>query len=93
MTITQTLLRWLRGSDLAPANYAPDGYCPNCWGRAEYAGDFYEAVKNNSIDINSSSPNVGWIQHYAETHLSGIKLTSAGDDLVCPTCKVQYKKV
>jgi hypothetical protein len=93
MTIAQTLLKWLRASDQAPANYAPDGYCPNCWGRSEYAGNFYDAVKNNSVDVNSTSPNVGWIQEYAATHLSGIKLAPSNNDLVCPSCKVQYKKV
>lgn len=91
MNITQTLLQWLRAPDDQAANYGPDGYCPNCWGRSEYGGKFYEAVKNNNVTINDSNPDVGWIQDYAATHLSGIKLQPQGDDLVCPTCKLIYK--
>jgi hypothetical protein len=69
----------------------PEGLCPNCWGREEYGGKFYEAVKNNKTDINSTNPNVGWIQDYADKHLSGIQLKPTEEGMVCSKCKVTYK--
>lgn len=70
---------------------APKGYCPNCWGNQEYGGQFFEAVRNHGIDINTDNPDIGWIQDYAEKHLAGIKLEDHGDEYVCPTCKITYR--
>lgn len=70
---------------------ALEGYCPNCWGRSEYAGKFYEAVKNENIDINSPSNSVGWIQEYANKHLYTIKMTTDHEEKACPKCKYSYK--
>lgn len=69
----------------------PDGLCPNCWGRQEYGGAFFEAVKNENIDINDVEEHKGWIQDYAEKNLSGIRLKAVGEDLVCPNCKITYR--
>lgn len=69
----------------------PEGVCPNCWGRQEYSGKFYEAVKNEGIDVNNISEKVGWIQDYADKYLSGIKMEKKGEEYVCPACKVAYK--
>ena len=70
---------------------APEGVCPNCWGRQEYSGKFYEAVKNEGIDVNNASEKIGWIQDYADKHLSGIKMEKTTEGYVCPKCKVTYK--
>lgn len=70
---------------------APEGVCPNCWGRQEYSGNFYEAVKNEGIDANNASEKLGWIQDYADKHLSGIKMDKTTEGHVCPKCKVIYK--
>lgn len=84
MSIVDRLLFFLKKS---PQSETPDGFCPNCWGRAEYAGKFYEAVNN----IDETDPQVGWIQDYANKHLLDIELTKADGDLACPKCKMQYK--
>jgi len=68
---------------------APEGICPNCWGKQEYSGKFYEAIKNEGIDVNSASKKKGWIQDYTDKHLTGIKLDS---EAVCPGCKVSYRQ-
>ena len=26
---------------------SPEGFCPNCWGRQEYSGKFFEALKKS----------------------------------------------
>ncbi|NND34347.1 MAG: hypothetical protein HKN76_17315 [Saprospiraceae bacterium] len=69
----------------------PEGYCPNCWGRAEYGGAFFETAKNHNMDINSTDEQLGWIQEYANKHLSGIELKPEDNMLVCSKCKLTYK--
>ncbi len=66
------------------------GYCPNCWGREEYGGKFYEAVKNRNVDVNSIDPSAGWVKEYADKHLSGIKLNIVDGSGVCPKCKLTF---
>jgi hypothetical protein len=88
MKILESLLSFIKDEN---KEEVPEGICPNCWGREEYGGKFFEAVKNNKTDINSSNPNVGWIQDYADKHLSGIQLQSSVEGMVCPKCKVNYK--
>lgn len=70
---------------------APEGVCPNCWGRQEYSGQFFEAMKNEGIDANNASDKKGWIQDYADKHLAGIKLENKDNELVCQKCKVTYR--
>ncbi len=85
MNLAERLISFLKRKE------APEGMCPNCWGREEYGGKFYDAVKNNHTEIHSSKPNVGWIQAYAEQHLSDIQLVKKDDDkAVCPKCKLTY---
>lgn len=69
----------------------PENSCPNCWGRQEYSGKFYDAIQNEGIDINNLSEKKGWIEKYAEAHLGKIQLRKSGDDTVCESCKLQYK--
>lgn len=74
--------------------HVPEDFCPNCWGRQEYGGNFYEAVKNEGIDINNIDSRKGWIEAYAAEKLGGIQLKMNSDNvLACPTCKVTYKAV
>jgi len=70
---------------------APDGYCPNCWGRQEYSGEFYEAVLEEKIDLNNINKKKGWIQEYAAKHLEGIKLNRTHGIAECSACKLTYK--
>ena len=86
----KALLKQLKKGAKAGSNEAPEGYCPNCWGTQEYSGKFYEAAKNYDADVDTKNPNVGWVQEYANKHLSGIALKHKDEDVVCPTCKVRY---
>jgi hypothetical protein len=70
---------------------APDGFCPNCWGKTEYGGKFYDAVIERNVSINDKSDQVGWIQDYVEKNLSGIILKKKDDKLICSNCKISYK--
>ncbi len=44
------------------------GLCPNCWGRLEYGGKFYKAVKKENIDMNNVEKHKGWIQSLASQY-------------------------
>ena len=90
MNIVNTLIEHLKKSPEYKKGDTPVGYCPNCWGTQEYGKKFYEAVKNYNVDINSSNPNVGWVQEYANKHLSGILLRPKNDKVVCQGCKLSY---
>ena len=70
----------------------PEGFCPNCWGRQEYGGSFYEAIKNEKIDLNNVEEHYGWIQAYATRNLFGISLTKKGDKWECMKCNTKYKR-
>lgn len=70
---------------------APEGFCPNCWGRQEYEGQFFEAMENQNVDINNINEKKGWIQDYADKNLSGIQLKHQDDQLVCSKCKLSYR--
>ena len=72
---------------------APEDFCPNCWGRQEYSGKFYDAIKNEGINANNASEKLGWIQDYADKHLSGIKMEKTNAGRICPKCKVTYKDI
>ena len=71
----------------------PEGFCPNCWGRQEYGGNFYQAVRNHGLDANAKEPEVGWIQDYVNKNLSPIVLHKEGDEYNCSRCKTSYKKL
>jgi hypothetical protein len=91
MKLVDALINLLQKKSTGEEVAAPEGVCPNCWGREEYGGKFYEAVKNRGIDATHPNKSAGWIQEYAETHLKGIHLTQKGDQQVCQTCKISYR--
>jgi hypothetical protein len=91
MSFVNALLKIARKSSAPSSSDTPDGLCPNCWGREEYGGQFYDAVKNRGLDANHKDEDVGWVQDYANKHLTGIRLKRKGDQLVCSKCKVTYR--
>ena len=93
MKIADSIIHFLKSGQEKKKSIAPQGICPNCWGREEYGGHFYERLKNHGVDINSSDPDIGWINDYAEKHLRGIKLHEEEGALVCSKCKYSFKQV
>lgn len=94
MTLIQSLLNFLEKKGTPEETPAPEGLCPNCWGREEYGGHFYERVKQEGLDVNSKDAKTGWINDYANKHLVGIALkdTDKGEELICQKCKVSYRR-
>jgi len=93
MDIVKSLLDFLKKKGSPEEAPSPVGICPNCWGREEYGGHFYERVKQENLNAQSKDSNVGWISAYANKNLSGIALEREGngETLVCGKCKVSYQ--
>lgn len=88
MTLYNNLKSFLTNSEIP--SETPEGLCPNCWGRQEYQGKFFEAVKREGIDTQNITEKKGWIQAYAEQHLSGIQLKNNESHAACVSCGLKY---
>ncbi|MFK7947403.1 MAG: hypothetical protein AB8G11_07435 [Saprospiraceae bacterium] len=92
MNIVQIFSNLLRNKAEGNENVAPEGFCPNCWGKQEYGGHFYEAVEKEQIDLNNVNERKGWIQAYTTERLEGIKLHKTEKGVYeCQICKVSYE--
>ena len=88
MNLLSIVRNYLNGN--SDSKDIPEGYCPNCWGRQEYAGQFFEAIKNEQIDLNNIDEKKGWIDAYATEHFEGIRLKQSGNVYECAACKLTY---
>ena len=91
MKAVKALLHAILKKKSTGESVVPEGFCPNCWGKQEYGGQFFEAVKNHHVDINEQNPQIGWIQDYYEKHLQGIQLEPKHEHEVCRNCKLIYR--
>ena len=89
MNVFKSILNFLRRREEKVD--APEGFCPNCWGRQEYGGQFFEAIKNENVNVNNVEEKKGWVQDYADKHLSSIKLVHEDGVDVCSKCKLVYR--
>ena len=87
MSLINDLIRVVK-SNTSSGEETPEGLCPNCWGRRHYGDEYFEAVKNHGLDVNTIDGNIGWVQEYAEKHLQGIRLIERDDKYTCETCKI-----
>lgn len=90
MSALDNLVNFLTGK--SQSKDAPEGYCPNCWGRQEYGGKFMEAIKKQSWDISKMDDHRGWIQDYADKNLADISLVHKEGYMECNRCNVKYKE-
>lgn len=68
---------------------APKGVCPNCWGKQEWDGHFYELMKAKNITPQSDNYN-NFIKEFVTKHIDGIKIDK--DTYTCATCNITYDK-
>ncbi len=92
MKLLDAIKKFLGNKDATKIE-APEGHCPNCWGRQEYNGQLMDAIVQENIDLNNLNEKVGWIQAYATQHFEGIKLKPKDDVLECAACKLTYEVV
>lgn len=93
MNIAERIINLFAGRKELTLADVPQDFCPNCWGRNEYGGAFYNAIKNKGINVNDIQAHVGWVQDYANKHLNDISLKSEAGEVVCEKCKVKYAKI
>lgn len=94
MNIVEIFSNLLRSKAEGNEDVVPKGYCPNCWGKQEYGGKFYEAIAKENIDLNNINERKGWIQAYAAEYLEGIKLQKTESGVYeCPTCKLTFEEI
>lgn len=67
---------------------APEGVCPNCWGKQEWEGEFYKKIKANNITPESNTYN-SFIHEVVEKL---DKITIKEDTYTCETCNLKHKK-
>lgn len=93
MDLVKSLIAFLTPKDNKETAVTPAGFCPNCWGREEYGGQFFNRLKQENLDVNSKKSSVGWINAYANKHLMGIALKRKGNgnELICENCKISYQ--
>lgn len=91
MAMNEQLLDHLQKRKTDAGEVVPEGFCPNCWGREEYGGKFYEAVELHHHDVKTPDPDVGWVQDYVDRYLAGIALEREDKGYVCKNCKVSYR--
>ena len=93
MNVFESLMSFLKKHDHPETNESPENICTNCWGRQQYGDKFYEAAKNEGIDINSPDHHSGWIKTYADNYLHQSELRKHEDGMYCESCKITYKEV
>lgn len=67
---------------------APEGVCPNCWGKQEWEGQFYKKIKVNNI-----TPKNNTYDSFINDVASKLeKITLKDDILICETCQTKYNE-
>ena len=88
MSLVESLKRFFKDKDKGDkTTVAPEGVCPNCWGKQEWEGEFYKQIKARNITPESNTYN-SFINEVA-SKLDEIKLKE--DTYECTTCNVKYK--
>ncbi len=70
------------------AGMAPEGICPNCWGKQEWEGKFYEYMR-----VKNTTPESDTYNNFIKdvTRKLG-KITLKEDSFTCNTCQISHKK-
>ena len=76
---------FLAKSNNKDSGKAPEGICPNCWGKQEWEGNFYKKIKVNNITPQHDTYN-SFIHKIAEKL---DKITLKDDLLICETCHMK----
>jgi len=66
-------------------NEVPEGICPNCWGKQEWEGHFYEKIKTQKITPTSKT----YDNFISEVVRKLDKITVDKDTYLCKTCNMK----
>ncbi len=67
---------------------APEGICPNCWGKQEWDGHYYKKIKAKNITPEHHT-YTSFIHEVAEKL---DKITLKEDTYICETCNIKYER-
>ena len=88
MSIAENVKRFFKAkAKNEPTDSAPEGVCPNCWGRQEWEGNYYKLMKARNITPESNTYN-SFINEVV-TKLD--KITLKDDSYECTTCHMKSK--
>lgn len=88
MSLAENIKKFFKAKENnEPTGKAPEGVCPNCWGRQEWEGNYYKIIKARNITPESNTYN-NFI-HEVASKLD--KITLKEDTYECTTCHVKYK--
>lgn len=65
---------------------APEGVCPNCWGKQEWEGEYYKFKKGENANPTEETYN-SFVQDVARKL---DKITAKGDEYICETCQLNF---
>ena len=58
MNLAENLKRFFKAKETGKTDAkAPQGVCPNCWGRQEWEGEYYKIIKARNITPESNTYN------------------------------------
>ncbi len=66
---------------------APEGVCPNCWGKQEWDGEYYKFMKGQKENPSDETYN-NFVQDVARKL---DKITIKENTYTCETCQITYK--
>lgn len=66
---------------------APEGVCPNCWGKQEWDGEYYKFMKGQNENPSDETYN-NFVQDVARKL---DKITIKENTYTCETCQIKYK--
>ena len=90
MDIIENLISYFRKPKSTNTGNAPEGVCPNCWGKQEYDNVIREMFEDKQIDVNNHQESYAFIQKFVVEKIDGIRLKKGSSSFECPTCKVKY---
>ena len=87
MNLIENIISYLRNSRSETEGTAPEGVCPNCWGRQEYAGTIRDLYEDKQIDVNNHKAQYAFVQEFIVNRIKGITLIKGTNSYECPTCR------
>ena len=90
MNIKESIKKYFKNkAEDKETGLAPEGVCPNCWGKQEWDGHFHELIRAKNVTPETDTYN-NFIKEIVTKHIDGIVIKE--DTYKCTTCNVNYNK-
>jgi hypothetical protein len=88
MSLVQNLKNYFKKKhNNEEAGLAPEGVCPNCWGKQEWGGEYYTFMKGQNANPSDETYD-SFVQEVARKL---DKITIKENSYTCETCQVKYE--